>query len=178
MSWADLKRLTRTEARWNKRLKRPDWFTKIKAYNRPLSRNFRTNWAGYGLTVWNPPYWSICWALYKRNVRVEISPCWSLKYELSFGDAIVSRNDCILVSAALHPKDPDYQMKLRIWAKVQPLIRRSTTSLWWPKMNKQLIKFLDTCEGCNAYQIKNQVTDPGQKLGLIFLSGSRNTIWF
>ena len=35
--------------------------------------------------------------------------------------SIVSRNDCILVSAALHPKDPDYQMKLRIWAKVQPL---------------------------------------------------------
>ena len=105
MSWADLKRLTRTEARWNKRLKRPDWFTKIKAYNRPLSRNFRTNWAGYGLTVWNPPYWSICWALYKRNVRVEISPCWSVKYELSFSDGIVNRNDRRL--AALNAKDPD-----------------------------------------------------------------------
>ena len=56
MPWADLKRLATTEARWNKRLKRPDWFTKIKAYNKPLSRNFRSNWAGYWLTVCNPPY--------------------------------------------------------------------------------------------------------------------------
>ena len=64
---------------------------------------------------------SICWTWYKRNVPVEILPYWSVKYELSFSDAIVYRNDRILVSAALHAKDPDYQMKLRIWAKVQPL---------------------------------------------------------
>ena len=64
---------------------------------------------------------SICLTWYKRNVPVEILPYWSVKYELSFSDAIVYRNDRILVSAALHAKDPDYQMKLRIWAKVQPL---------------------------------------------------------
>ena len=64
---------------------------------------------------------SICWTWYKRNVPVEILPYWSVKYELSFSDATVYRNDRILVSAALHAKDPDYQMKLRIWAKVQPL---------------------------------------------------------
>ena len=30
-------------SKMNKRFKRPDWFTKIKAYNKPLSRNFRSN---------------------------------------------------------------------------------------------------------------------------------------
>ena len=64
---------------------------------------------------------SICWTLYKRNVPVEILPYWSVKYELSFSDEIVYRNDRILVLAALHAKDPDNQLKLRIWAKVQPL---------------------------------------------------------
>ena len=121
MPWADLNRPTRTEARWNKRWKRPDWFTKIKAYNKPLSRNFRSNWAGYWLTVCNSHHISICWILYKRNVPVEILPYWSVKYELSFSDEIVYRNDRILVLAALHAKDPDNQLKLRIWAKVQPL---------------------------------------------------------
>ena len=64
---------------------------------------------------------SICWTLYKRNVPVEILPHWSVKCELSFSDAIVYRNDRILVSAALHAEDPDYQMKLRLWVKIQPL---------------------------------------------------------
>ena len=45
-------------------------------------------------------------------------------------------------------------------------------------MNKKLMQFIDTCEVCNAFQTKNQVTGPGQKLGLIFLIGLRNTIWF
>ena len=61
-------------------------------------------------TVCNPPYWSICWTLYKRNVPVEILPCWNVKHvtllELSFSDLIVNRKDRILVSAALHAKDP------------------------------------------------------------------------
>ena len=35
-------------------------------------------------------------------------------------------------------------------------------------MNKQQMQFIDTCEVCNAFQTKDQVTDPGQKLGLIF----------
>ena len=34
-------------------------------------------------------------------------------------------------------------------------------------MTKQPMQFIDTCEVCNAYQTKDQVTDPGQKLGLI-----------
>ena len=90
----------------------------MKAYNKPLSRNPRSNWSGYLLFVIH--HISICWTLYKRNVSVEILPCWSVKYELSFSDAIVCRNDRILVSAALHPKDPYYLLKLGIWAKVQP----------------------------------------------------------
>ena len=44
---------------------------------------------------------SICWALCKRNVPVEILPYWSVKYELSFSNGIVYRNDRILVTAAL-----------------------------------------------------------------------------
>ena len=57
-------------------------------------------------TVCNPPYRSICWTLYKRNVPVEILPCWNVKHELSFRDGIVNRDDRILASAALHAKDP------------------------------------------------------------------------
>ena len=64
---------------------------------------------------------SICWTLYKRNVPVEILPHWSIKCEMSFSDAIVYRSDPILVSAVLHANDPDNRLKLRIWAKVQPL---------------------------------------------------------
>ena len=30
------------------------------------------------------------------------------------------------------------------------------------------MQFIDTCEVCNAFQTKDQVTDPGRKLGLIF----------
>ena len=120
MPWADLKRPTRTEARWNTRLKGPDWFTKIKAYIKPLSRNFRSIWPGYWFTVFNPPYIDLLDIIQTKR------SCWNFtllerRYELSFSDAIVYRNDRILVSAALHAKDPDYQMKLRIWAKVQPL---------------------------------------------------------
>ena len=44
---------------------------------------------------------SICWALCKRNAPVEILPYWSVKYELSFSNGIVYRNDRILVTAAL-----------------------------------------------------------------------------
>ena len=120
MPWADLKRPTTTEARWNKRLKGRDWFTKIKAYNKPLSRNFRSIWAGYWLTVCNPPYIDLL------DIMQTLRSCWNItllerRYELSFSDAIVYRNDRILVSAALHAKDPDFQMKLRMWPKVQPL---------------------------------------------------------
>ena len=59
-----------------------------------------------------------------------------------------------------------------------PTLWRARTSLWWPEMNKQQMQFIDKCEVCNAFQTKDQVTDPGQKLGLIFFTRLRNTIWF
>ena len=37
-------------------------------------------------------------------------------------------------------------------------LRRARTSLWWPKMNKQLKQFIDICEVCNAFHTKNQQT--------------------
>ena len=46
-----------------------------------------------------------------------------MKYELSFSDGIVNRNDRILVSAVLHAKDPDYQLELRIMSKDSTLRR-------------------------------------------------------
>ena len=82
--------------------------------------------------------------------------CWNFTLlELSFSDGIVNRSDRILVSAALHAKDPDYQLKLRIMGKDSTL-RRARTSLWWPGMNKQLKQFIDICEVYNAFQTKNQ----------------------
>ena len=70
---------------------------------------------------------------------------------------MVNRNDRILVSAALHAKDPDYQLELRIMGKDSTL-RRARTSLWWPGVDKQLKQFIDICEVCNAFQPKNQRT--------------------
>ena len=91
-------------------------------------------------TVCNPPYWSICWTLYKRNVPVEILPCWNVKHELSFRDGIVDRNDRILVSATLHAKDPETEI-----ARMgkDATLRRTRTSLSWPGMNKYLKQFID-----------------------------------
>ena len=60
------------------------------------------------------------------NVPVEILPFWNVKYELSFSDGMVNRNDRILVSAALHAKYPDYQLELRIMGKDSSLRRART----------------------------------------------------
>ena len=150
MPWAD-----RTEARWNKRLKKTRLVHEDQSLQQAMAEIPEAAEQDTVFTVCNPPYWSTCWTLYKRNVPVEILPCWNVKYELSFSDGIVNRSDCILVSAALHAIDPDYQPKLRIMGKDSTL-GRARTSLWWPGMNKQLKQFIDICEVYNAFQTKNQ----------------------
>ena len=86
------------------------------------------------------------------NVPVEILPYKSVKYELSFRNAIVYRNDRILVLAG-KTLITDWNC---IWAKVQRL--GGSGHRWCPGMNKQLKQFIDTCEVCNAFQTKNQQT--------------------
>ena len=78
MPWADLKRLTKTKARSNKRLKWPDLFTKIKAYNKPLiSGNVRSNCAGCWPTVCNPLI-SMCWILCHQTFLLKFYPIRAL----------------------------------------------------------------------------------------------------
>ena len=121
MPWADLKqRLTTTEARWTRDSNDQTGSRRSKLITSHLAEISEATEQDTDLQF-IIHHISICWTLYKRNVPVEILLYWSVKYELSFSDEIVYRNDRILVLAALHPKDPDYQMKLRIWAKVQPL---------------------------------------------------------
>ena len=153
MPWADLNRPTRTEARWNKRWKRPDWFTKIKAYNKPLSRNFRSNWAGYWLTVCNPPYIDLLDIIQRkrscRNFTLLERLIWTVIWRWS---CIQKWSHTSLSGAAC--ERPWQPTEIAHMGKGATL-RRARTSLWWPEMNKKLMQFIDTREVCNAFQTKN-----------------------
>ena len=104
MPWADLKRLTKTKARSNKRLKWPDLFTKIRSklitsHLAEISEGTAQHM--YWLTVCNPYIDLLGIMQTKLNFSVEILPYCSVKYALSFSSGIVFRNNRILVTAAL-----------------------------------------------------------------------------
>ena len=83
----DLKRLTKTKARSNKRLKWPDLFTNIR------SKLITSHLAEISEATAQDMYW-----LTACNPYIDLL---SVKYELSFSNGIVYRNDRIQVTAAL-----------------------------------------------------------------------------
>ena len=82
------------------------------------------------------------WTNNKRNVPIEILPCWSIKDELSVSGGIVYRNDGIVVPVALRKT---LTVKLhQAHMGTESTLRRARTSLWWLNMNNQPKQFIAT----------------------------------
>ena len=94
----------------------------------------------------------------KRNaVPAQVTPYYSVRYELSVQDGLILRSDGVVIPKALRG-----EMKLKIHSShmgAESCLRRARECIFWPGMNAEVKEMIAACETCRRYE-KSQPNQP------------------
>ena len=89
----------------------------------------------------------------KDQVATSLMPLYSVQDELHSVDGLLFRGQRLIVPQGLHKLMAKDVHKGHLG--VESCLRRARECMYWPKMNEDIRKIVQSCETCNTYQAAN-----------------------